>query len=343
MVNLEHRLTVDDLIVEYAMYKVKNGYEPKYSTSEFIDFLHFFETKMEVDDILYDGEELFKRFFERKIDADWSSKNYRTGQITEKRPHMNMSYSEDNRDYIISANNKLSDYDKSVINTYFMDNGCSKYDDYKGTAWKIRNIIGEYLKDKPKRNIPQSGIELEEKEILAGKYIAAEIINHIWRSYIDIESDYHKYPKQCDDINKYLFEMDLPKIIGTDMDFSKGTGTSSIREKLLEVYSVFSSRIAILYHFDKELKVSSYKNPYLPRANYELLIQGYETLMSMVFGEYKKALEFDLSESTFKESHELDVVYDLDEDPDVKITTTSIENDKVKKLVRTIENNNNNK
>ena len=55
MVNLEHRLTVDDLIVEYAMYKVKNGYEPKYSTSEFIDFLHFFETKMEVDDVLYDG------------------------------------------------------------------------------------------------------------------------------------------------------------------------------------------------------------------------------------------------------------------------------------------------
>ena len=143
MVNLEHRLTVDDLIVEYAMYKVKNGYEPKYSTSEFIDFLHFFE---------------------RKIDANWSSKNYRTGQITEKRQHMNMSYSEDDRDYIISANNKLSDYDKSVINTYFMDNGCSKYDDYKGTAWKIRNIIGEYLKDKPKRNIPQSGIELEEKD-----------------------------------------------------------------------------------------------------------------------------------------------------------------------------------
>ena len=55
MINLEHRLTVDDLIVEYAIYKVKNGYEPKYSTSEFIDFLHFFETKMEVDDVLYDG------------------------------------------------------------------------------------------------------------------------------------------------------------------------------------------------------------------------------------------------------------------------------------------------
>ena len=28
MVNLEHNLTVDDLIVEYTMYRAKNGYEP---------------------------------------------------------------------------------------------------------------------------------------------------------------------------------------------------------------------------------------------------------------------------------------------------------------------------
>ena len=40
--NLEHKLTVDDLIVEYMMYKVKHGYEPKFSTSEFIGFLYFF-------------------------------------------------------------------------------------------------------------------------------------------------------------------------------------------------------------------------------------------------------------------------------------------------------------
>ena len=41
MVNLEHKLTVDDLIVEYMMYKVKNGYEPSFLTSEFISFLYF--------------------------------------------------------------------------------------------------------------------------------------------------------------------------------------------------------------------------------------------------------------------------------------------------------------
>ena len=40
MVNIEHKLTVDDLIVEYMAYKVRNGYEPSFLTSEFISFLY---------------------------------------------------------------------------------------------------------------------------------------------------------------------------------------------------------------------------------------------------------------------------------------------------------------
>ena len=63
MVNLEHKLTTDDLIVEYLMYRIKNGYNPEFLTSDFIEFLRFFETKMEVEDTIYDGVPLFKRFF----------------------------------------------------------------------------------------------------------------------------------------------------------------------------------------------------------------------------------------------------------------------------------------
>ena len=44
MINSEHNLTVDDLIVEYMIFKVKNGYEPQFLASEFIEFLHFFES-----------------------------------------------------------------------------------------------------------------------------------------------------------------------------------------------------------------------------------------------------------------------------------------------------------
>ena len=47
MVNLEKILTVDDLIVEYIVYKVKNGYDPKFLASEFMDFLQFFSEQNE--------------------------------------------------------------------------------------------------------------------------------------------------------------------------------------------------------------------------------------------------------------------------------------------------------
>jgi len=141
MVNLEHKLTVDDLIVEYMMYKVKNGYEPSFLTSEFISFLYFFESKMPVVDSIYENDKLFIRFFERKAESDWSQT---VSWITKKKeivPHMDMVYSEKDNDYLIRANYKLSDFDRSVINTYFMPGGQWG----EGKTKEIRNIIGEYL------------------------------------------------------------------------------------------------------------------------------------------------------------------------------------------------------
>ena len=331
MVNLEHKLTVDDLIVEYMMYKVKNGYEPSFLTTEFINFLYFFESKMLVEDSLYENEKLFQRFFERKAESDWS---ITIDWKTDKKkiiPHMDMVYSDKDNDYLIKANYKLSDFDRSVINTYFMDNGMGQYDDFKGQTLKIRNIIGEWLADYPKRKIDEN-IEIEEQNLLVGKYIAAEIITSIWNSYIDKQIQNHTWPRQCKDMNKYLFEMDLANIIGT----------KSIKKDLIELYSVLSKRIAILYQKDKKLKISSFSNGYLAHANYKLLVQGYENIISIAFGKYNKSLEVDLSTLTFKESHEIDEVYNWDEDPDIKTTTTSVGNKNVKKLVKNLDNHNSN-
>lgn len=331
MVNLEHKLTVDDLIVEYMMYKVKNGYEPSFLTTEFINFLYFFESKMLVEDSLYENEKLFQRFFERKAESDWS---ITIDWKTDKKkiiPHMDMVYSDKDNDYLIKSNYKLSDYDRSVINTYFMDNGMEQYDDFKGQTFKIRNIIGKWLADYPKRKIDET-IEIEEQNLLVGKYIVAEIITNIWNSYIDKQIQNHTWPRQCKDMNKYLFEMDLANIIGT----------KSIKKDLIELYSALSKRIAILYQTDKKLKISSFSNGYLAHANYKLLVQGYENIISIAFGKYNKSLEVDLSTLTFKESHEIDGVYNWDEDPDIKTTTTSVGNKNVKKLVKNLDNHNSN-
>ena len=115
---------------------------------------------------------------------------------------------------------------------------------------------------------------------------------------------------------------------------AKIINVKSIRNDLIDLYSKFSKRIAILYHQDKKLKISSYSNSYLAKSNYDLLIKGYEKIMNTTFGEYKKSFDFDLSSLTFKESHELDGIYMWDEEPDVKTTTNKIGNDNVKKLVK---------
>ncbi len=148
MVNLEHNLTVDDLIVEYMMYKVNNGYEPQFLTSEFISFLYFFESKMPVQDSLHENEKLFQRFFKRKAENDWSITINWNPNEKQVIPHMDMIYSETDGDYIIKANYRLSEFDRSVINTYFMPSG--RYGEGKTT--EIRNLIGKYLSDQPKKS-----------------------------------------------------------------------------------------------------------------------------------------------------------------------------------------------
>lgn len=315
MVNLEHKLTVDDLIVEYMMYKTNNGYEPSFSTSEFINFLYFFESKMKVEDALYENEKLFKRFFERKNESDWSNES-----------HMNMIEDEISNDYIIQANYRLGDYDRSVINTYFMDGGMGEYTDFKGQVFEIRKIIEEYLADVSKRKIDNI-IDIDENDLLMGKYVAAQIIQNIWESHIDKLIENQEWPRQCKDINKYLLETDLSTIINL----------KSIKKELLELYNAISKRIAIMYHQDRNLQISSFGGSYLAMANYKLLIEGYENLFSIAFVKYNKSLNINLSTLTFRESHELGGVYYWDDDPDIKTTTTSIDDKNVKNLVRSLD------
>lgn len=316
MVNLEHKLTVDDLIVEYMICKVTGGYEPSFSGKEFIDFLHFFEKEIKVGDSLYDSAQLFKRFFKRKVKSDWLfTKDFVTWE-KEINPHMDMEYSEQDKDYMIKANYQLRFYDASVINTYFMHDKRPK---------EIRNRIGEYLSNQPKRKLDET-IVPSDKEIEIGKKFAAEIIVHIWQSYIGKQVENHSWPSQCYDIHKYLFEMDLAEIIDL----------KSIKKELLTFYRTISKRIAIMYHQDRNLKISL-AGSYLERANYDLLVQGYEKIMSIAFGEYKKSLNIDLTTMKFTESHEIEGVYDYDEDPDIKTTVTSIEEKNTQKLVRSLD------
>lgn len=201
---------------------------------------------------LYDNEQLFKRFFEKRA-SDWVT-------TSEYEPHMKMEYSEKDNDYIISANYKLSSFDKSLIN-------------------------------EEKRKIDIS-MKIEEDDLL---------------------------------IDKYLFDIDLAKIIGVE----------SIKNKLIEINNVISQKVAILYNQDRDLKVTTNYGEYLASANYELIIQNYEDIFN-IFGPYKKTLNIDLSTFTFTESHEKDGIY-FDGDPEIMTTTLASGNDDAKRLLRNLE------
>lgn len=322
MVNLEHKLTVDDLIIEYLMAKVNGGYETSFTESEFMTFIYYFEESMPIEDVIYDAKELFKRFFERKGKSDWSRTiSYHTNERVVL-PHIDMRSSENDDETLFKANYKLSDYDKSVINTYFMN---------KKDVEKIRDIINQFLSTQNKRkiNISQS---VTEEESYIGKCVAAEIITNIWNSYVENLIKCHQWPSQCKNIDTYLFTIDLAPIIGLP----------SIKNELLEFYRETSRRIAIMFHEDKNLKISLYSNGYLAHANYKLLTKGYEKLFSIAFGPYKSSLDIDLSTQTFKESHSLPGFYEYDEDPDVATTKTNLDNPKIKEFVKVLDTNLNN-
>ena len=66
------------------------------------------------------------------------------------------------------------------------------------------------MRDYTKRNIDKL-TTIEQKELLIGKYVSAEIVSNIWNSHINELIKNQKWPIQCKDINKYLLEIDLAK------------------------------------------------------------------------------------------------------------------------------------
>ena len=63
----------------------------------------------------------------------------------------------------------------------------------------------------------------------------------------------------------------------------------------------------------------------------------HEDIIGIAFGPYKSNLAFNLKESTFKESHEVGDVFIDEDDPEVVYSTTSINNDFTRRLVKSID------
>ena len=108
-------LTVDELIIEYMIYRVRENYEPKFTVTSFMKLLDLLKTKMEIEDIPNTGVELFKRFFERMDEKNKYSSYIGFIDYTRKDPlrdkeewpKITMDFSKEENDYVIKAGNHL--------------------------------------------------------------------------------------------------------------------------------------------------------------------------------------------------------------------------------------------
>lgn len=252
MINKDYRLTIDDLIVEYMILKIKMGYESSYTIDEFMNFILYFEKYKEIDDVIYDGDKLFDRFFERKKE-DWSFNDI--SLYFSKKKYVPHIIRIDDR---IVATNELSSYDYSLLNIYFMSVNEQVF---------IREAINKYLRQFFKREINMD-INVSNKNIEIGECIAAKFISSLWREYVYKYVELKKWPSQCKDINDYLFNVDLANIIKLP----------SIRDDVLSFYKNVSKVISVMIENDSSLEIKNSDNIYLPYANYEYIFRGYNDL-----------------------------------------------------------------
>lgn len=263
MVNQEHKLTVDDLIIVYLIEKTKQGYIPEVTEEEFMDFLKYFISKKEIQDMLWDYNQLINRLIERKNKEDWFDD-----------PHIEFT-----QDGILKPNYKLSLYDESVINPYFMS---------KRRKQEIKDYVTEYLKKFPKRTLTIS----DEKNIVPKeecKLSSALLMEYLWKYYIDKKTEERKYPKQCNDIIKYLIEEELaPKI-----------ELESVREKYLNFYLDFARKVSCLLDRDPNLKIDNYWSHFLAYSNYQIITNdSQENILRSFCEEYGNNFQIDFSTLT---------------------------------------------
>ena len=310
-------ITVDELIKEYVVYRAENDYKTKLTISEFMNFLEYFKKEMKVEDTLDDGLEMFTRFFAREDKHRYNYSPYFDKVNNEKAKSnelaMILEFSEEDNDYVLRTGNYLySSYGASSWHVYW-------------NIEKARRIMGEYLINEPKRTLDDNGpYDTEGLEI--GKYVSAKIVEDIWNELVDYYVENRQWPNACRDINKYLLEMDLAPIICID----------SFRDRLLELYSVFSRRIAILYNQDKDLFIS-YSGSLVGEQNYKLLINGFERLVGCAYGEYKKHLEVDIKNLTITKSYEDGASY-WDSSAPVRTINNKINSDRIIKLSSDLDN-----
>lgn len=255
------KIVLKDLIIEYLIYKITNGFGTNFTLNELKQFLKFLEKQNCNFMLTADFEKQISKFVNEN-----SSNN----------EHFCFSYCKEINDYVISADYDLNPSDLSNLSIYYWNKEQIDY---------LHNLMHDYLI----RNEALAIMKKNDNRIRLKKSekIASIFVNIVWNSYIEQLIKKSLWPKQCKDISKYLLEFDLAKVIGVD----------SIKTKLLKMYKDLTERIYLLYNNDENLKISTDCNQYLAYFNYQYIVGEYAAFFHQMFGLHKNALFIDVASS----------------------------------------------
>lgn len=242
----KQKINYGDIINKYIMTKVKMGYEPFCTNEEIEQFLNFARNFVTIEPDNVSANEILEHYLNgpRSKNKVWSIKKADFEFIPT----------------VIKTDSGL------IVPTYEL-NYSSNFDVYKD----LNNCIETFLKKNGKvRTIEQEAIA-DEDTINFSSNTAATILLDVWNDKIRRLINNDKWPYQCQDIKKYLIEMDLAPIIGLD----------AMQEKLLTFYYTIQNRIMNIAKNDPSFTMTNLERKLLAKANFDAVMQGYSYFRSI--------------------------------------------------------------
>ncbi len=233
----------NNLIHRYIIEKIRKGYEISCTPVEITGFLNFISYFVDFSKSSKDYDDILNNYLNGfgSVTKDWS--------IREER----FTY----KPLVKQTESGL------IVPTY--DLAYNPQENEKTHMDKLNEYYTKYMeKNCSKREIPTTDI-LDESTIEFGTNAAAALLMRIWNNKKGCYQKKGMWPIQCNDIKKYLLDIDLAEIIGLP----------SVRGDLLDFYFNISKRIMSVSQNDDEFRMTDFGYGVLAKSNFDLITQGY--------------------------------------------------------------------
>lgn len=234
----EKACNCNNIITEYIVEKVRNGYELSCTSEELMEVLEMATSFVDVN------TKNFCDAVERYIEGNASKRKV---------------WSVRQGDFVYNPIVKRTE-SGLIIPTYDLSRPSQSVMDYA-----LSQYLTEFMKRNCEKRKVDETISIDYQTTQFSQSAAAALVCDIWSKKIGRLIENGRWPIQCTDIKEFLIDQDLASIIKE----------SPMREDLLNFYFDVANRIALLSVKDYNFRMTNYDNEVLAKANFDFVIDGY--------------------------------------------------------------------